>query len=40
DNATEKVVKACAICGIKFFDHCIISSTGDKFSYRLSGKIK
>lgn len=40
DKVTEKIKKACAMCGIKFFDHCIISSTGDKFSYRLSGKIK
>lgn len=39
DNVTGKIIKACAMCGIKFFDHCIISSTGDRFSYRLSGKI-
>ena len=39
DNATAKVVRACAMCGIKFFDHCIISSTGDRFSYRMSGRL-
>lgn len=40
DNATKKIMKACEVCGIIFFDHCIISSTGDRFSYRSSGRIE
>lgn len=39
DRVTMKIISACKMCGIKFFDHCIISSTGDKFSYLKSGKM-
>ena len=38
DSVTKKLIAACTGCGKVFYDHCIISSTGDKFSYRQSGK--
>ncbi|MDE7380086.1 MAG: hypothetical protein K2N14_03440 [Clostridia bacterium] len=40
DIVTDKIRSACAMCGVKFFDHCIVSSTGDKFSYAESGRMK
>lgn len=40
NNVTEKLLTACAICKINFFDHCIVSSNGEKFSYLESGLLK
>lgn len=40
DAVTVKIATACSMCGVKFLDHCIISSTGDKFSYFLSGRLE
>lgn len=34
---TSRLIAACDICKLQFFDHCIVSSTGDKFSFRESG---
>ena len=39
DNVTAKIMSACAMCGVKFLDHCIVSSTGDRFSYAESGRM-
>lgn len=39
DEVTKKLISACKMCGVKFFDHCIISSTSDRFSYAQSGKL-
>lgn len=40
DFVTERVAAACRISGLELFDHCIISSTGDSFSYQQSGKLE
>lgn len=40
DKVTATLITACKMCNLKFFDHCIVSSTGDKFSYRLSGRLE
>ena len=40
DFVTERVAEACKIIGLELFDHCIISSTGDTFSYSQSGKLE
>ena len=39
DNATAKLLQACDLSGVKFLDHIIVSSTGDRFSYLMSGKL-
>lgn len=39
DRVTKKISDACRLCGIKFFDHCIINSAGDTFSYKQSGRL-
>lgn len=39
DDVTGKIAVACDMCRIKFFDHCIINSVGDKFSYVKSGRM-
>lgn len=39
DRVTARIIKACEICKIVFFDHCIVSSNGETFSYRESGRI-
>ena len=39
DAVTLKLIGACNMCKVRFFDHCIISSTGDRFSYLESGKL-
>lgn len=40
DDVTGKIFVACNMCNIKFFDHCIINSRGDTFSYAQSGRLK
>ena len=40
DVVTRKLIAACNMCNIVFFDHCIVSSNGDKFSYSLSGRME
>lgn len=37
NDVTKKIITACEICKIVFYDHCIVSSNGDKFSYKESG---
>ncbi len=39
DKVTKKISDACRLCGIKFFDHCIINSAGETFSYKKSGRM-
>lgn len=39
DSVTRKLIVACEMCNIIFFDHCIVSSNGDRFSYRQSGRL-
>ena len=39
DAATKKLLQACNLSGVKFMDHIIVSSTGDRFSYLESGKL-
>lgn len=39
-RVTVKLLSACKICNIILFDHCIISSNGEKFSYRESGLLE
>lgn len=38
DTVTRKLIAACEMCKIIFFDHCIVSSNGDRFSYMQSGR--
>ncbi len=40
DNVTRKLITACDMCKIIFFDHCIVSSNGDRFSYAESGRLE
>ena len=40
DEVTRKLIKACDMCKIVFYDHCIVSSNGDKFSYVQSGRLE
>ena len=37
NDVTAKLIEACQMCKIIFFDHCIVSSNGDRFSYKESG---
>ncbi len=37
NEVTAKLIEACKMCKIIFFDHCIVSSNGDRFSYKESG---
>lgn len=39
DEVTKKIADACRLCGIRFFDHCIINTAGEKFSYKQSGRL-
>lgn len=39
DVTTRKIILACNFCGIKFYDHGIINSHGEKFSYAESGRL-
>lgn len=39
NDVTAKIISACKICKIIFYDHCIVSSKGDRFSYAESGMI-
>lgn len=39
DEVTKKISDACRLCGIRFFDHCIMNSAGEKFSYKQSGRL-
>lgn len=36
-DVTAKIITACEICKIVFYDHCIVSSNGERFSYAESG---
>ncbi|MCM1546511.1 MAG: hypothetical protein NC033_05690 [Clostridiales bacterium] len=40
NEVTAKLLTACGICKIAFFDHCIVGSGGEKFSYRESGLLQ
>ena len=40
NKVTAKLLTACDICGINFYDHCIVSSNGDRFSYKESGLLE
>ena len=33
NDVTAKIITACEICKIIFYDHCIVSSNGERFSY-------
>lgn len=37
NEVTAKLLTACGICKINFYDHCIVSSDGERFSYKESG---
>lgn len=37
NDVTAKLLEACEMCKIIFFDHCIVSSNGERFSYKESG---
>ena len=39
DRLTEKLVELCLSCNVKFFDHLIINSSGEIYSYLQSGKL-
>lgn len=39
DKSTTIFLQTCAMCRIVFFDHCIVSSNGERFSYRASGRL-
>lgn len=40
NDVTAKLLAACEMCKMNFFDHCIISSNGDRFSYSESGMLE
>ncbi len=40
DDVTRKLIEACDMCKIVFYDHCIVSSNGDRFSYSKSGRLE
>ena len=40
NNVTAKLIEACGMCKIIFYDHCIVSSNGERFSYLESGLLK
>lgn len=39
NDVTAKIISACEICKIVFYDHCIVSSNGERFSYKESGTL-
>ncbi len=39
DEVTRSLIKVCDLCKKIFYDHCIVSSNGDKFSYLYSGRL-
>lgn len=39
DNFTRKLIEACNLLGVRFYDHCIINSQGEIFSYLKSGRL-
>ena len=39
DAATQKLIKACELSGVRFVDHIIVSSTGERYSYLKSGRL-
>lgn len=39
DSVTRRLITACQMCNIVFFDHCIVSSNGERFSYKQSGRL-
>ena len=40
NDVTIKLLSACDMCKITFFDHCIVSSNGERFSYAESGMLE
>lgn len=40
NEVTAKLISVCNMCGIIFYDHCIVSSNGERFSYLESGMLK
>ena len=40
DLVTARIYEACAMCRVVFHDHCILSTTGDRFSYVQSGRLE
>ncbi len=40
DNFTLKLLAACKIKELKFYDHCIVNSEGETFSYLKAGRLK
>ena len=39
DDLTRKIATVCEACGVKLFDHAIINSEGEVFSYSISGRL-
>ena len=39
DAATQRLLLACSLSGVKFIDHVIVSALGDRFSYLQSGRL-
>lgn len=39
DAATQRIMLACNLNGVKFIDHIIVSAFGDRFSYLQSGRL-
>lgn len=40
NEITAKLISVCKVCEIIFYDHCIVSSIGEKFSYLESGMLQ
>ena len=40
NDVTVKLLSACDMCKIIFYDHCIVSSNGERFSYAESGMLE
>lgn len=40
DDLTRKISSLCGVCGVKLFDHAIINSDGEIFSYSQSGRLR
>jgi len=40
DETTKRIADICAVCKVRFLDHCIINSQGEIYSYAQSGKLK
>lgn len=40
NDVTARIISACEICKIIFYDHCVVSSNGERFSYKESGMLE